>query len=239
MRRDDALATKIERMTNGKLQTLDRGLEVLLLIARTSGGIKVGDIATRLGLHRPIAYRIIATLADRAMVRRLEDGRIVLGSAAYLLGAKTHEAIRAAAKPVLESLAERLKATAFLSIVEGEECVVALTAEPRDAQMTIHYRVGSRHPVRQGAAGIAILAARPAHQDDTDDVQTARLQGYSVTQGQLHKGAVGVSSAVLLTDDGFSGLECSVGVVALEQLDLAVAAEAVPAAASRLAAGLN
>ena len=139
------------------------------------------------------------------MVRRLSDGRIVLGAEAYLLGARTADSVRAMARPVLEELAERTRATAFLSIAEGNECVVALTAEPREATINIHYRVGTRHPIDRGAAGIAILATRPAQESDSEDIRFAREHGYSITRGQLHRGAIGVSSAVHLPGDGRRG----------------------------------
>lgn len=219
---------------SGKLQTLERGIETLLLVARTPGGLKVGDLAARLGLHRAAVYRIVATLSDHGMVRRISDGRIVLGLGAFLLGARTADSVRALARPVLEALAERTGATAFLSLAEGSECVVALTAEPRNAMINIHYRVGTRHPIDRGAAGIAILATRPAAPEESDDIRFAREHGYSITRGQLYRGAVGISSAVRLRGDGFIGLEFSVGVVALEELDLDEAAKAVPAAARDL-----
>lgn len=225
-------------MSTGKLQTLERGIEALLLVARIPNGLKAAEIAARLGLNRAVTYRIISTLGDQGMVRRLEDGRIVLGAGAFLLGTRTTDSIRALARPVLEDLAERTAATAFLSVAEGDECVVTLTAEPREAAMNIHYRVGTRHPIHRGAAGIAILAARPALPDDSEDIKFAREHGYSLTRGQLHRGAVGISSAVRLPGEGLTGLDFSIGVVALEELDLDRAAIAVPAAAHALSNSL-
>ncbi|WP_101068631.1 IclR family transcriptional regulator [Roseovarius salinarum] len=226
-------------MANGRLQTLDRGIEVLLLLARTPGGLKVGELATRLDLHRAAAYRIVATLADHGMVQRTDGGRVILGPGAYLLGAHAGDSLRDLARPVLEDLAERTGATAFLSMAQGGECVVVLTAEPQEAFLNIHYRVGTRHPIDRGAAGIAILATRPEQPDDPEDVRFARAHGYSVTRGQLQKGAVGVSSAVDLAGGGFSGMEFSVGVVALEDLDLERAPDAVRAAARKLSGTLG
>lgn len=221
-------------MSNGKLQTLDRGIEALLLVADTPDGLKVSELATRLNLHRAVAYRIVATLVDHGMVRRSGDGRVVLGAAAYLLGTRRLDGVRTMARPVLEALAEATGATAFMSMAEGDECVVLLTAEPPDVPLTIHYRVGRRHPLSRGAAGIAILATRPETPAESDDIRFAREHGYSITRGQLHKGAVGVSSAVRLTGDSFAEQELSVGVVALEDLDLDVAAPAVLGAAQTL-----
>lgn len=223
---------------SGKLQTLERGIEALLLIAHTPEGMKVSDLTARLGLHRAVAYRIVATLVDMSMVRRLEDGRIVLGAAAYLLGARTADTVREMARPVLETLAEQTSATAFLSLAQGDECVVSLTAEPREASINIHYRVGTRHPITRGAAGIAILATRPETPDESEDIRFARANGFSLTRGQLHKGAIGLSSAVVFQNAAFAGLEFSVGVVALEELDIPKAQVAVPAAAKALAESL-
>ena len=222
-------------MAGSTLQTLDRGLDALVLISRTPGGLRVGELAARLTLHRAIAYRIVATLAEHGMVRRLDDGRIVLGASAFQLGAQAADMIRAQARPVLDELAERTGATAFLSMAEGEECVVSLIAEPRDAMINIHYRIGYRHPVSRGAAGIAILAARPERADDSEEVRFCRTHGYSITRGQLHRGAVGVSSPVLLPGNGFAGLDFSIGIVALEELDVDRAVSAVPEAARFLA----
>ncbi|MCV2893418.1 IclR family transcriptional regulator [Lentibacter sp. XHP0401] len=226
-------------MSKSKLQTLDRGIAALLLIGRTPGGLKVADLAAQLDLKRAVAYRIVGTLSDHAMLRRLDDGHYILGSGAYLLGGRAIDRVERQARPVLEDLAECTGATAFLSMAEGSECVVALTAEPRNASMNIHYRVGTRHPITRGAAGIAILAARPEMKEDSDDIRFARTHGYSLTRGQLHKGAIGISSAVQLPDDDLAGLAFSIGVVALEELATEQAAEAVTNAAKTLADSLQ
>lgn len=231
------MAEPEKKAAGGTLQTLSRGIEALLLISRSPGGVKVGDIAERLGLHRAVAYRVVATLAEHGMARRLEDGRIVLGASAFLLGAKAADAVRAAARPVLEALAERTGATAFLSFADGDECVVALTVAPREAVLAVNYKTGARHPLDRGASGIAILAARAPAPGEDLQVTEARALGYSLTRGQLNQGAVGISSAVRLPDRGFGAMECSVGVVALETLDIPTACAAVPEAAASLARG--
>lgn len=226
-------------MSTGKLQTLERGITLLRLVSQSPEGIRINELAAQLGLNRPTAYRIVATLVDQTMVRRLEDGRIVMGVGAYQLGARSSDSIQMLARPVLETLAQETGATAFLSMAEGDTCVVVMTAEPRDAVFNIHYKLGTRHPIDRGAAGIAILATRPESPKDSDDIRFCRANGYSVTKGQLHKGAVGVSSPVLLQDAGLTGLEFSIGVVALEALNIEQATKAVPKAAGHLVDALS
>lgn len=223
-------------MTSGKLQTLDRGMALLMLVARSEGGLKIADLAEQLGLHRAIAYRIVATLADHGMVSRLADGRIVLGGGALVLGVHAEGNLRVLARPVVEELAEKSGATAFLSMAQAEDCVAILTVEPRDVFINIHYRVGTRHPISKGAAGLAILAARPERPDDPEAVRAARRDGYSVTRGELQKGAMGISSPVRMGSEGLAGLELSIGVVALDSLDIEGASTAVQAAAETLSA---
>lgn len=219
------------------LQTLDRGIEALLLVARSPGELRVGDIAQQLDLTRAVAYRIVATLCHHNMIRRREDGRLTLGGAAFQLAAAATDTVRRAARNVLEQLAEESGATAFLSVAEGSECVVAMTAEPRNAVVAIHYKVGVRHPLNRGAAGLAILAGRPASPDEPEEVSVARQCGFALTRGQLHRGAVGVSSPLILPP-GLDQLYYSIGVVALEALDTDMASRTVCNAAQRLSAML-
>ena len=89
-----------------------------------------------------------------------------------------------------------------------------------------------------GAAGIAILAARPAAASDGDAVKEARRLGYSLTRGELQKGAVGIASALLGTAAAPLPFEACVGVVAMEDLDSARCARLVTACARALAAAL-
>jgi DNA-binding IclR family transcriptional regulator len=100
--------------------------------------------------------------------------------------------------------------------------------------LSLGFRVGSRLPLDQGAAGIAILAGRPETDHDSPDVIAARRDGFSVTRSVLRQGAVGVVSPIRSPGQPFN-TDASLGVVALEDLDVAAAARAVTACARRLA----
>ncbi len=104
--------------------------------------------------------------------------------------------------------------------------------------LRVGYRVGSKHPLNKGAAGIAILSSRAPSADEPEIVTQARKDGYSFTKGQLQAGAVGVASPVK-TQDGLSVLECCIGVVAMDDLNTQVAIEAVQSTANQLAEQLS
>ncbi|MBA2777934.1 IclR family transcriptional regulator [Billgrantia kenyensis] len=216
------------------LQTLDRGLRALEIIAEHTEGISVAELAEQLEVHRAIAYRIVTTLEQHALVARSAEGPLRLGAGISLLASRFEPQLRAAAQPLLQALARATRATAFVSVAQGEECVVILVAEPEEGMLRVGYRVGSRHPLTLGAAGIAILSARPARADDSEAVRQARADGYSLTRGQLQRGAVGVASPVA-TPQFRPGIEACVGVVAMDDLDTQRAIREVQAHARQLA----
>lgn len=218
------------------LQTLDRGLRALEVVSQHPDGISVPELAAELDVHRAICYRIVSTLEEHLLVSRTGQGRIRLGAGAAVLGARFEPRLTEEARPLLHGLANDLRATAFVSAAEGAECVAIMVAEPEDTVLTVGYRVGSRHPLTRGAAGVAILAARPERPDDPDPVREARRLGYSLTRGELQRGAVGLATAVHTTDHtaGAPAVEYSVGVVAMDGLDTAIAADAVRTAAHDL-----
>ncbi|KAA0010215.1 helix-turn-helix domain-containing protein [Billgrantia pellis] len=216
------------------LQTLDRGLRALELVAEHAEGMTIAELAERLDVHRAIAYRIVTTLEQHGLITRTSDGPVRLGAGISLLASRFEPQLRAVAQPLLQALAKATRATAFVSVAQGEECVVILVAEPDEGLLRVGYRVGSRHPLSLGAAGIAILAGRPARDDDSDEVRQARADGYSLTRGQLQRGAVGVASPVI-TPPLRAGVEACVGVVAMDDLDTERAIHEVKAHAQRLA----
>lgn len=219
-------------MGTPRLQTLERGFLVLKLLSETNHGLTTAEIAAQSGLHRAIVYRLVNTLETIGMVQRLQQGHVVLGSGLVALGAQAEGNLRLLIRPVIEKLATNVSATAFLSIADGDECVAILTAEPSDRTiLNINYSVGTRHPLHRGASGIAILAGRPGQFGDSESVSEARRRGYSMTQGELQSGALGIASPVSLPEGRYPSVECSVGAVGLTGLDTDKTITAVRAAA--------
>ncbi|GAB3624241.1 helix-turn-helix domain-containing protein [Mariniluteicoccus endophyticus] len=211
------------------LQTLDRGLTALDAVSRAPHGLTVAEVAEVLDVHRAIAYRIVATLADHRLVHRSPDGRVRLGAGVTTLAARFAPTLRATAAPLLGRLASRTSATAYLAVAEGDECVVVAVEEPDGTVLRVGYQVGSRHDLVRGASGIALLALRPHTAGEPAAVADARRDGHAVSRGQIQVGAIGVASGVVLGD-----VESAVGVVALEDLDVPAATLEVRATAAEL-----
>jgi DNA-binding IclR family transcriptional regulator len=221
------------------LQTLSRGIHVLELVSRSATGLQIAEIANALVVHRAIAYRLVATLEEHLLVVRDAEGRICIGGGIVALSERYQPQLRAAAQPILRSLAEDSGGTAFLCIAQGDECVAIEVAEPEKPLLKVSYRVGSRHPVTRGAAGLAIAMQRPPRRDDSEDLQRARRDGFALTRGQLQEGAIGVAAP--LARSGRSGLsaEACIGVVAMHSLDTRSATAAVLSHRDRLLAAVS
>lgn len=204
-------------------QTLDRGLVVLLRLADRPEGLTVAELAAELGVGRTVVYRLVRTLEAHDLARRDASGRVSLGLAALGLASAVSPRIRATTSPVLRRLADQAGATAHLTVVDGDEGSVLVAVEPTWTQVHVAYRVGARHPLHRGAAGRAILAGR-----NGDAAAVA-------TSGELQEGASGIAAPVL----GVPGLEASVGVVALQLLDLEQIGPLVVAAATELSERLR
>jgi len=204
-------------------QTLDRGLQLLQVLGSpgAQAGLTVTELAERLGVGRTVVYRLVSTLAARDFVTRSADGRVRLGLAMTRLALAVRPVIIDLARPVLRRLAEQRGATAHLTVAEGDDALAVLVVEPSWTDFHVAYRVGSRHPLDQGAAGRAILAGRRGSADAV------------ATHDELQVGAHGVAAPVL----GVPGLEASVGLVAMQPL--ADAADDVAAAAQELARALG
>lgn len=205
-------------------QTLDRGVRVLFALADATHARTVAELAAELQLARPVVYRLLATLEPYGLVRRSPDGSYRIGLAVFDLARRVQPLLREAALPVLRGLAEMVGATAHLTVADGGEALAVAVAEPSWTDLHVAYRVGSRHPLSQGAGGRAILLGR-----------TAGAEQWAASAGELQSGAHGVAAPVL----DVPGLEASVGVVALIRLQPDEVGPLVVAAAAKIAALLR
>lgn len=216
--------------------TLDRGLRALRLLAQHPDGLSVTELADLLETHRAAVYRVLDPLAEHHLARRGSDGRITLAAGLIELAAAVKPRLQAVAEPVLQRLADRLRATTALTIRDGEEAVVALVLAPREPRMHLSYPIGLRHPLTHGCPGHVLLAAAAPQPGEPRVVTRARAQGYGISRGELLPGATGVAAAIAAPGHE---PEASISAVWIEGLEPHAVAADVVAAAREVAAGLR
>ncbi len=210
-------------------QTLDRGLRVLHALVAHPDGLTVTELAGVVGVNRTVVYRLVTTLEQHGFARRDPAGRLHVGLGVLALARGLQPVLRELATPVLRALAEDLGATAHLTVTDGGEALAIGVVEPTWTDFHVAYRVGVRHPLDRGAAGRAILLGR--------DIESGAepQRHYVQSSGELQPGARGLASPVL----GVEGLEASVGVVTVGDLDAEEAGPRVALAAAEVARRLS
>lgn len=190
-------------------QTLDRGLQVLEMLAAVDGGLLPSEEAGQLGVHRTIAARLhrhpaVPRVREQAARRPVRAVHTLVTLARQVSGD-----LLVVATPLLTEIAERLDATAVLHVAHGDEAVSLASVEPRKATFTVGLRPGGRNPLTVAADGLAILAGRPAVEGERPEIAKARRRGYAVTTGELVPGFTGISAPVIVGD----WADASVGLV--------------------------
>jgi DNA-binding IclR family transcriptional regulator len=175
-----------------------------------------------------VVYRLVVTLEEHALLRRGADSRCRLGLAVLSLARQVQPLVRDAALPALRRLADGVGATAHLTVVDGSDALAIAVVEPSRSDVHVAYRIGARQPLENGAAGRAVLAARTAAGRPMDPP-------WVVSSGEVQQGAYGIAAPVL----GVPGVEASVGVVALGELDEQDVGTRVARAAAEVARALR
>ncbi|HEX2547312.1 MAG TPA: IclR family transcriptional regulator C-terminal domain-containing protein [Ramlibacter sp.] len=201
------------------VQSFARGLEVIRSFSAGAPRQTLTEVATRTGLTRAGARRILLTLQTLGYVE--SDGRLFaltprildLGFA-YL----SSMPIWNVAEPVMESLVEEVKESCSAGVLEGTDIVYVLRVSTRKILRNT-LGVGSRLPAYCTSLGRMLLAGLPDAQvrelleastlegrtkhtlTEVDavlaKVQQARRQGWCLVNQELEEGLVSIAAPVV------------------------------------------
>jgi DNA-binding IclR family transcriptional regulator len=177
-------------------QTLARGLNALQLVADAPSGLTVQQVADGVGVHRTIAYRLLATLSQFRFIAKGDDGRYRPAAGLAVLGASFDRNVRQLSLPTLRALADDLGTTVSLLVAEGDQQVAVAVIVPTQVAYQLAFHEGSRYPLDRGAAGIALLASMPPRPDERDLVVRAREQEWVITHGEIEPNTYGLAVPV-------------------------------------------
>lgn len=149
--------------TSGTVQSVDRALDLLEILARVEGPMGVGEVATATGLPQGTAHRLLRSLQVRGYVRRDASRKYSLGAAAFLLGDAAQRSLARSARPHLKALVDLAGETANLAVLEGDD-VVYLAQVPSPQTLRMFAEVGRHVPPHSTAVGKVLLAGMPRPQ---------------------------------------------------------------------------
>lgn len=147
-------------MAEKYVQTLERSLDILEVLAHSEESLGVTEIGNRISLHKSTVHRILQTLCYRGYVEKEKDNeRYKLGIKIVELGIRFFNdlEIRKIAGPILEDLAKSLDEVVHLVLPDDGE-VVYIDKRESSHVVSMRSKVGRRAPMHCTAVGKALLS---------------------------------------------------------------------------------
>jgi DNA-binding IclR family transcriptional regulator len=208
---------------NNLVQTIERASSILDILGESPQGITIRELSVKIKLPKGTTHRLLSSLCYFGYVRQDPKTRN------YFLGLKFVELgnlllsqldLRKEAEPFLRDLAERVKETVHLVILDRNEIVyidkVELEQNPSGLRMAS--RVGLRNPAHSCAVGKVLLShlseeevsrvikqkGLPKRTENTitdriqlmEHLKVVRAQGYSIDDEENEKGVRCVAAPI-------------------------------------------
>lgn len=143
---------------------LEKGLEIIELLAAAQKPLSTRAIAESMGRSKGEIFRMLFVLVERGYLNRdPATDELTLSNRLFELGMRTPRArqLVEVAAPAMERLSEKTTQSAHLVVLnEGETVVIANAAGPGDISFTL--RLGYRRPAVDATSGQVILAFQDA-----------------------------------------------------------------------------
>lgn len=145
----------------GGVQSLDRAIVLLDLLADAGGEVGISRLAELSGLPLPTIHRLMRSLVTHGYVRQEASRRYALGPRLIRLGESAARQLGTWARPQLVELVAAVGETANLALLEGDD-VVYVAQVPSTHSMRMFTEVGRRVFAHCTGVGKALLAQLPA-----------------------------------------------------------------------------
>ncbi|MFJ9040359.1 IclR family transcriptional regulator [Streptomyces sp. NPDC102406] len=172
-------------------QTVRRAIEILEFVARRPR--TQTEVGEHLGVHRSTALRILESLTDGGLARRLPDGRYAVG---HRLAGLAHLAaeqfgLTDVAADHLRGLGERCGHTVHLAALEGDRIVYVDKVDPVEG-VRLYSEIGRPVPLHTAGVAKAILAHLPRERADAllADCDFAAYTGTTLTRPAAYREAL-------------------------------------------------
>lgn len=216
-----AAATTLPGPADGKrdyaVPALEKGLDVLELMASLHSPITPSQIAHRLGRSLQEVYRVVLALERRGYIAR-PPGEEALVLSTQLFGLATmfppFRRLVDAAQPIMNALALEASQACHMAVLDGlNQRIVAQVDSP--APIAIRLRVGAASPAVHASSGRTIVAFQPpvvrewffseaAALEPPDRIASCRkrvaaiqARGYELIEGEAVHGVIDVSFPIL------------------------------------------
>lgn len=147
----------------GGVQSIDRAMVLLEILAEDDEGYRLVDLAQRAGLSPSTTHRLLTTLERRRFVQFDREGGVWhVGLQCFAVGANfvRRRNFVVQARPFMRQLRDMAGETVNLGVADQGEVIFLTQVESRELMRAIR-RPGGRSPMHCTGMGKALLAALP------------------------------------------------------------------------------
>lgn len=167
------------------IQSVDRALTILNLLADSEKGLGVTEISNKLEVSKSTSFRLLSTLMQANYVKQDDESqKYFLGTKLLHLGQIVNNQldIRKIARPYMEKLANEVQETVHLVIQENMEIVYIDKIESNQT-IRMYSEIGKRAPMYCTGVGKAILANVPSVEQEhiLKNIQFEKLTDKTIT----------------------------------------------------------
>ncbi|MBS0581617.1 MAG: IclR family transcriptional regulator [Proteobacteria bacterium] len=205
---------------------LDKGLDILELLARTQGPLSMTEIAGGVGYSKGEIFRMLQVLEERNYITRNgNDVGYTLTNRLFMLGMEQpqNKSLVEAALPVMHRLADETFHPCHL-VVASEEQIVVIARVDAPSDLGFVVRIGHRRPLAHSNSGLVLFAFQnhavrerwlalldasdPSFRKKNfiDRADLVRQQGYSTQPSEAVEGIIDLSAPVLVRGQAVGAL---------------------------------
>src|SRR5262245_43559201 len=152
-------APKVSKEPPYRAPALEKGIAILELLASARAPLPVTEIAATLRRSRAEIYRMVVVLEALDYLQRTDDGSFDLTAKMFDVASRhpPKRSVVAAARPVMEELAENTLQSCHLMVNSGDH-MVCIAREESPAALGFSVQVGFRPPLLQSTSGRVYFA---------------------------------------------------------------------------------
>ncbi len=209
-----------ERSQRGSVQSVDRALTLLEILARSTGGMALSELAASARLNVSTCHHLLATLVKWGYVAKAPGRRYALGARGLHLGQAFLKQVDLPrrAQPLVERISADTGETVHLAVLQGDSIITLLRREGRHAVRVDTGALGASDAPHATATGKAMLAWLPEHEirrilaikrmeaftpntiTDADrlieELRLVRRNGHALDQEEFQPGVLCIGAAI-------------------------------------------
>ena len=165
---------------------LEKGLDVMELLAATGRPMTLREVAEHLGRSKNELFRMVHVLIERGYVVREGADGLALTNKLFDIGLRTprRRDLVEVATPMLRRLARDVRQSVHLVVANRGETVVIASASGND-DMTFSLKLGYRRPLADAHSGLVLLAFQPEDLRARLLAESARLMRTAPDEGAI------------------------------------------------------